>query len=294
MQIYSVQVSNKLIYINMNNVKILLTGCAGFIGFHITKKFIENNYNVIGIDNLNNYYSIELKKKRLEKLESNRRNKNFKFYKIDLCEKEKLINLFEKEKFSHIIHLAAQAGVRYSIKSPETYISSNISGYLNILDASRRHKIKHIYYASSSSVYGNNKKIPFNEKDKTDKPISLYGVTKKTNELMSYCYSKMYSLSITGLRFFTVYGPWGRPDMAPMIFLKALRENKPVKIFNNGDLERDFTYIDDISNSLFKLFLKDEIHKIKTYRIFNIGNSKPILLSKFIYEIERITQKKIK
>ena len=278
----------------MKSVKILITGCAGFIGYHVSKKFINNDYEIIGIDNLNTYYSVELKEHRLKKLNTSKKNNNFKFFKIDLCEREKLFKLFKRENFSHVIHLAAQAGVRYSIKNPEAYIYSNISGYLNILEASRKFDINHIYFASSSSVYGNQTKIPFNEDDKTDKPISLYGATKKANELMAYSYSHLYNIKTTGLRFFTVYGPWGRPDMAPMLFMDALLKNKPIRVFNNGHLIRDFTYVDDIATSLFKLFIKDDLNSPKNFRIFNIGNSKPILLLDFIKKIEIIKNKKFK
>ena len=278
----------------MKNQRVLVTGCAGFIGYHISNKLIEHNFKVVGIDNLNNYYSVNLKKDRVEKLRNHSRNINFKFIKCDICNKNKIFEIFQKENFSFVIHLAAQAGVRYSIKNPELYISSNIVGFLNVLEASKSHKIDHLYYASSSSVYGNQKRLPFNEEFKTEEPESLYGVTKKTNELMSYSYSKLYNLHSTGLRFFTVYGPWGRPDMAPILFLKAIMCNEEIKIFNGGDLKRDFTYIDDISNSLLKLIDMDKKNKVEKYRIFNVGNSKPVSLDNFINKIEKLTNKKFK
>ena len=274
--------------------KILITGAAGFIGYHITKIFIDNGLKVVGIDNLNSYYSVQLKKDRTKQLFKNNKSLNYSFKEIDIRDKKNLFELFENEKFSHIIHLAAQAGVRHSISNPEAYISSNIEGFLNILEASRLNHVNHLYYASSSSVYGNQKKVPYNEKDKTDNPVSLYAATKKANELIAHSYSCLYNIRTTGLRFFTVYGPWGRPDMAPMLFMNALLNNKAIKVFNNGDLKRDFTYVDDIATSLFKLFIKDNLNSPKNFRIFNIGNSKPILLKEFIKTIELIKNKKFK
>ena len=274
--------------------KILITGAAGFIGYHITKIFIDNGLKVVGIDNLNSYYSVQLKKDRTKQLFKNNKSLNYSFIEIDIRDKKNLFDLFENEKFSHIIHLAAQAGVRHSISNPEAYISSNIEGFLNILEASRLNHINHLYYASSSSVYGNQKKVPYNEKDKTDNPVSLYAATKKANELIAHSYSCLYNIRTTGLRFFTVYGPWGRPDMAPMLFMNALLNNKSIKVFNNGDLKRDFTYVDDIATSVYNLFIKDNSNSFKNFRIFNIGNSKPILLEEFIKTIELIKNKKFK
>jgi len=281
--------------------KILVTGAAGFIGYHLSKQLCKNNFNIVGIDNLNNYYDVKLKEDRLEQLNL---FDNFKFIKIDLVNKDSIFKLFEQEKFDYIIHLAAQAGVRYSIENPYAYIDSNISGFINILEACRNYPIKHLIYASSSSVYGANVKQPFSENDNVDHPVSLYAATKKSNELMAHTYSDLYKIPTTGLRFFTVYGPWGRPDMAYFSFTKDILEGKEIKVFNNGNLERDFTYIDDIVSAIEKLIdiSPNEIpdwDRIKAepstsfapYRIFNIGNNQPVKLMDFISTLENLLGK---
>ncbi len=281
--------------------KILITGAAGFIGYHLTQLLASNNFNIIGIDNLNSYYNVNLKKDRLKQLE---KFNNFKFLKIDLIDKNSLFDLFKKEKFEYVIHLAAQAGVRYSIENPYAYIDSNIYGFINVLEACRNFPIKHLIYASSSSVYGANVKQPFAENDNVDHPVSLYAATKKSNELMAHTYSDLYKIPTTGLRFFTVYGPWGRPDMAYFSFTKNILEGKEIKVFNNGDLERDFTYIDDIVFAIEKLIDKipsetpewDRVEaepstSFAPYRIFNIGNNKPVKLMEFISTLEKLLGK---
>lgn len=240
-------------------MKILVTGAAGFIGFHLSEKLLALGHTVVGIDNINDYYDVNLKYARLKELGIDRENaevfyqesisstnENFKFIRLNLEDKEELFKLFTAENFEVVCNLAAQAGVRYSIENPDAYIQSNIVGFLNILECCRHHQIKHLVYASSSSVYGANKKVPFSEEDSVDNPVSLYAATKKSNELMAHTYSHLYKIPTTGLRFFTVYGPWGRPDMAPILFADAISNDRPIKVFNNGDMERDFTYIDDI------------------------------------------------
>lgn len=282
-------------------MKILITGVSGFIGFHLSKILLKNtNHNIIGIDNLNDYYPVTLKYDRLKELgveeEFLRYNypieshiyPNFKFLRIDITDDAHLNSLFQEHRFDYVIHLAAQAGVRYSIDNPHAYIESNIKGFLNILEACRNFPVKHLVYASSSSVYGQNSKQPFSTLDRVDTPVSLYAVTKRSNELMAYSYSSLYNIATTGLRFFTVYGPWGRPDMAPMLFAKAMLSNQPINVFNNGELERDFTYIDDIVNGICRII--DFIPQINKegirYSIYNIGNSKPIKLLDFINILE--------
>ena len=281
--------------------KILVTGCAGFIGYHLCNRLIRENYEVIGLDNLNSYYSVSLKQSRNEillNLSKNGQN-NYSFYKGDISEFKFVEKIFQSHKPKIIINLAAQAGVRYSIENPNSYVYSNLVGFLNVLECCRNHNVKHLIYASSSSVYGGNKKLPFCETDFVDNPISLYAATKKSNELMANSYSHLYKIPSTGLRFFTVYGPWGRPDMAPMIFAKAIKNKEKINIFNHGDMIRDFTYIDDIVESLFRLMLKspsinvEDIASIKEsnlsnphHQIFNIGNSKKIKLMDFIEELE--------
>ena len=266
-----------------NRDLILVTGCAGFIGFHTSQKLLTKNFLVYGIDNLNNYYD---KKLKLDRLKILKKFKNFKFSQIDLRNKKKIFSLFERYKFKKIINLAAQAGVRYSLKNPSAYINTNIVGFANLLEACRIYKCKHLIFASSSSVYGANKKIPFNEKDNTDKPIQLYAATKKSNEVMAYAYSQLYNFQMTGLRFFTVYGPWGRPDMAIFSFTKKIYQHKKVDIYNNGNHLRDFTYISDIVNGIL-LCLNKKFNKKEKYEIFNIGNSKPINILKFLKIIEK-------
>jgi UDP-glucuronate 4-epimerase len=282
--------------------KILLTGASGFIGFHLAGLLCRNGFQVIGIDNLNDYYDVNLKKSRLNVLE---KNQQFSFEQIDLIDKRAIDSLFEKEQFSTVINLAAQAGVRYSITNPYAYLESNVHGFLNILEASRHNKIDHLIYASSSSVYGANKKMPFSVHHNVDHPISLYAATKKSNELMAHTYSALYNLPTTGLRFFTVYGPYGRPDMALFLFTKAIVEGKPIDIYNNGKMKRDFTYVDDIVESIFRLVKKvpqgndqwsglqpDPGTSFAPYKIFNIGNNKPIELLTFIEIIEEKLGKK--
>jgi UDP-glucuronate 4-epimerase len=272
-------------------IKILVTGAVGFIGFHLAKRLLKEDYVVVGLDNINDYYDQSLKYARLKDLES---YKNFDFVKQNLEDKEDLKTLFAEQKFDIVYNLAAQAGVRYSIENPYAYIESNIVGFINILECCRHNKIKHLIYASSSSVYGNNEKVPFKESDKVDYPISLYAATKKSNELMAYTYSHLYHIPTTGLRFFTVYGPWGRPDMSPMLFAKAIYEGKTIKVFNKGNLKRDFTYIDDIVEGLFRLlnYIPNENNSQPYYNLFNIGHSSPINLMDFIKTMEKCIGKK--
>ncbi len=264
-----------------------VTGCAGFIGFHVCKILLEKNYKVIGIDNINNYYDVDLKINRLRIL---KRNKiNFKFCKVDICNFKKLEQILIKLDKFKVIHLAAQAGVRYSLKYPKAYIRSNLLGFWNILELSKKYKAEHFIFASSSSVYGENKKIPFNENDSTDNPIQLYAATKKSNEVIGYSYSSLYKLKITALRFFTVYGPWGRPDMAIFKFTKNIINNKPIDVYNKGNHYRDFTFVKDIAKGIILAsFRKDK----KNFQIFNIGNGKPVYLKKLIQILEAILKKK--
>ena len=242
--------------------KILITGSAGFIGFHVCKTFLKNNYSVCGIDNLNDYYDVKLKKDRTNFLKN--KFKNYKFIKIDISNKKSLEKLFKIKRFDTVINLAAQAGVRYSIKNPDAYVKSNLQGFCNLIELSTKYKIKHFVYASTSSVYGMNQKQPLSEKDNVDHPIQFYAATKRSNELIAHAYSHLFNLPTTGLRFFTVYGPWGRPDMALFLFTKNILKNKPIEIFNNGDHIRDFTYVDDVAKSVFyvskKKTKKKQIH----------------------------------
>src|SRR4030043_1066838 len=234
----------------MNNNKILVTGAAGFIGFHLCKRLLEGGGEVVGIDNLNDYYDVALKKARLAQLES---KKNFRFIKLSLEEKEGVLSLFNSKEFDVVVNLAAQAGVRYSLINPYAYLDSNIYGFINILEGCRHYQIKHLIFASSSSVYGLNTKMPFSTHHNVDHPISLYAATKKANELMAHTYSYLYGMPVTGLRFFTVYGPWGRPDMALFLFTRAISEGRPIDVFNEGRMKRDFTYIDDIVEGLVRV-----------------------------------------
>ena len=284
--------------------KILVTGAAGFIGFHVSKKLIDLGFEVYGIDNLNAYYDVRLKLDRLKELGidiqselfmrqqevKSGNNESFRFSQMDLVDEHRLDHLFLKEKFDAVINLAAQAGVRYSIENPKAYIQANVVGFMNILEACRSNQIKHLIYASSSSVYGNQQKVPFSEKDRVDHPISLYAATKKSNELMAHVYSHLYGLKTTGLRFFTVYGPWGRPDMAPFLFTKAILSETPIKVFNNGDLMRDFTYIEDIVKGIIEVLITDKIQE--NYNIYNIGNNTPVKLLDFIQAVEGACNKK--
>lgn len=284
-------------------MKILVTGVAGFIGYHVTKKLIAQDHIVYGIDNLNDYYDPQLKKDRLSDLqqycEKLEKSENFKFELMDLVDAPAISSLFKENNFDRVIHLAAQAGVRYSIENPKAYIDSNIVGFLNILESCRAQKTPHLVYASSSSVYGMNSKIPFSTHDKTDNPISLYAATKKSNELMAHSYSHLFDIPTTGLRFFTVYGPWGRPDMAYFSFSKSICVGEPINVFNKGKMERDFTYIDDIVNGIVKVMDKIPASQSSVntnsparYKIYNIGNNNPITLDRFISSIENALGKK--
>ncbi len=285
-------------------MKILVTGAAGFIGFHTCLKLASQGHEVYGIDNINDYYNPKLKFDRLNELgfsqtetkvykkeTKSTKFSSLRFCRTDIVNNEIIDNLFETEQFEVVCNLAAQAGVRYSIKNPKAYIDTNISGFLNILEGCRNHKVKHLVYASSSSVYGKNKKVPFETEDNVDHPISLYAATKKSNELMAYTYGHLYGFKTTGLRFFTVYGPWGRPDMAYYLFVDAITKNEPIKVFNNGDMERDFTYIDDIVNAMTKI-IENDIESRENYKIYNIGNNKTVSLQAFITIIEEIMGKK--
>ncbi|NVO11260.1 MAG: NAD-dependent epimerase [Bacteroidales bacterium] len=292
-------------------MKTLITGTAGFIGFHLAKRLIEMGNEVIGLDCINDYYDVNLKYSRLDQTGINRdkieygkiiqssKFNNYKFIKLKLEDRESILELFQKEKFDKVCNLAAQAGVRYSIENPYTYIDSNIVGFINILEGCRQNEIKHLVYASSSSVYGLNETMPFSTYHNVDHPISLYAASKKSNELMAHTYSYLYGLPTTGLRFFTVYGPWGRPDMALFLFTKAILEGKPIDIYNNGNMQRDFTYVSDIvegivrvidssprPNSLWTGKLPDPSSSIAPYKIYNIGNSNPVKLMDFIKAIE--------
>jgi UDP-glucuronate 4-epimerase len=279
-------------------LKVLLTGIAGFIGFHLAKRLLNEGYEVLGFDNLNDYYDVQLKIDRLKELQVENcdnnwisENSNLKFFKADLLEKDVLMNLFCNEQFDYIVHLAAQAGVRYSLDEPQKYIDSNITGFLNILECCRNYPVKHLVFASSSSVYGLNAKIPFSTNDRTDSPISLYAASKKSNELMAHTYSHLFKIPTTGLRFFTVYGPWGRPDMAMHLFTDAIVNNKPIKVFNEGNMSRDFTYVTDIVESIKRVIVKAPDNLQLPMNLFNIGNNNPEKLITFIEEIENATQK---
>ena len=278
-------------------MKILVTGVAGFIGYHLAKSLINADYDLVGIDNLNSYYDLELKKARLINL----KKLNFSFYKIDICDQTKLENLFLKNNFDIIIHLAAQAGVRYSIEKPQEYLQSNINGFFNILELARHHKIKHLIFASSSSIYGENENSSFEENQITDTPKNLYAASKKSNELMSYSYSSLFKLPCTALRFFTVYGPWGRPDMAYFKFVKNIYDGKSIEVFGQGKMYRDFTYVDDIIDGILKILnngppiqndKNNQYINRPPWEVYNLGNNKSILLEEFIKTIESIIGKK--
>jgi len=275
----------------MKNKKILITGSAGFIGFHLCKDLIKNkNLSLVGIDNVNNYYDVKLKKERINILKN--LGNNFKFIKIDL-NSVKIKHLFFKEKFDVVIHLAAQAGVRYSISNPEAYVVNNLNGFFNIINQSSKNKIKHFIFASTSSVYGDNSKFPLKEHYNTDKPLTFYAATKKSNEVMAYSYSNIHKLPATGLRFFTVYGPYGRPDMALYKFANSILKNKFLTMFNYGKHKRDFTYIDDVTNAIKKIISKPSVEKIP-FQLFNIASSSPENLKKFLKFIENRLDKKAK
>ena len=281
---------------------ILITGAAGFIGFHLSTKLCGLGYSVTGIDNLNDYYDVTLKQARLSQLQN---LPDFSFEQMDLTDKKRMDELFKKNNFQYVVNLAAQAGVRYSLTNPYAYLESNLHGFLNILEACRYNKVEHLVYASSSSVYGANKNMPFSVHHNVDHPISLYAASKKSNELMAHTYSALYNLPTTGLRFFTVYGPYGRPDMALFIFTKAILEGKPIDVYNEGKMMRDFTYIDDIVEGITRLVPKiptgnaswdgmkpDAATSFAPYRLFNIGNNKPVQLMRFIEVIEEKIGKK--
>lgn len=288
-------------------MKILVTGSAGFIGFHLVKKLISLGHEVVGLDNLNHYYDVRLKLDRLAELgidvyeiamghtDIKSKKNNFKFIKLDLIKESELFRLFKDEEFDYVFNLAAQAGVRYSIENPKSYVNSNLVGFANLMEACRRFPVKHLVYASSSSVYGANKSIPFKTTDNVDHPISFYAATKKCNELMAHSYSHLFQIPTTGLRFFTVYGEWGRPDMATMLFAKAIMNNKPIKVFNNGEMSRDFTYVGDVVEGLIKVMKQPPVtdEKLKApYNIYNIGNSEPVNLLEFITTMEEVLGKK--
>lgn len=265
--------------------KYLVTGVAGFIGFHLAKALLEQGCKVIGLDNMNAYYDVQLKRNRLKLLGC----ENFTFYNVDLVDKAKLETIFTRHPITHVINLAAQAGVRYSIDNPDAYIASNIQGFLNLLETLRHHRVEHLVYASSSSVYGKNTKIPYSTQDRTDEPVSLYAATKKANELFAHTYQHLYSIKTTGVRFFTVYGPWGRPDMAYYSFTEKIFNDEEIEVYNNGDMWRDFTYIDDVVNALLHLIPHPNPDGPK---IYNIGNNNPTRLSHFIETLEEVIGKK--
>ena len=265
---------------------ILVTGGAGFIGYHLSKQLLEYDCTVIGYDNLNDYYEVQLKYDRLKDLEG---REGYTFIKGDLADKETLGKLFQEYSFDIVVNLGAQAGVRYSIDNPDAYISSNMIGFYNILECCRHYSVEHLVYASSSSVYGANKKVPFSVEDKVDYPVSLYAATKKSNELMAHCYSKLYGIPATGLRFFTVYGPFGRPDMAYFKFAKKIMNGETIQIYNNGDMMRDFTYIDDIVKGIANILPNPpaEIETGARYKVYNIGNNKPEKLMDYMETLEK-------
>jgi len=277
-------------------MKILVTGAAGFIGFHLSRVLLERGDDVVGLDNLNDYYSVDLKKSRLQQLQSHER---FEFVEMDLADRSGVETLFREQQFQRVCNLAAQAGVRYSLKNPHAYVESNLVGFINILEGCRHTGVEHLAYASSSSVYGANTKMPFSVSDNVDHPVSLYAASKKANELMAHSYSHLYELPTTGLRFFTVYGPWGRPDMALFLFTKAILEGQPIQVFNHGKMKRDFTYIDDIVEGVVRVIdhpaqpaagwsgdHPDPSCSKAPYRVYNIGNNQPVELMTMIQTLE--------
>jgi UDP-glucuronate 4-epimerase len=285
-----------------NNKKILVTGAAGFIGFHLCKRLLDDGSTVIGLDNLNDYYDVKLKTARLAQLQG---EKDFTFVKVSLEDRASIAELFAREHFDVVVNLAAQAGVRYSLINPHAYIDSNIVGFLNVLEGCRHTNVKHLVFASSSSVYGANTKMPFSVHHNVDHPVSLYAATKKANELMAHTYASLYNLPCTGLRFFTVYGPWGRPDMALFLFTKAILEGKPIDVFNYGKMRRDFTYISDIIEGVVRVMQRmprsspdwsgsnpDSATSYAPYRLYNIGNNNPVELMRFIEALEDVLGKK--
>ncbi|MBC8179598.1 NAD-dependent epimerase [candidate division KSB1 bacterium] len=303
----------------MLNKKILVTGCAGFIGFHVSQRLLLSGYSVMGLDNLNDYYDVRLKEARLEQLGIKQQNidfhqvitsldnSDFRFTRLDLSDKTSIVDLFNAETFNYVIHLGAQAGVRHSLDDPHTYINTNITGFLNVLEGCRTNAVDHLVFASSSSVYGLNQNTPFSVHNSTDHPISLYAATKRSNELMAHTYSQLFGIPLTGLRFFTAYGPWGRPDMALFKFTKAIIAGDQIEVYNYGKMKRDFTYIDDLVDGLMLVFKKppranaswnaknpDPASSSAPYRILNIGNNKPVTLLDFIRTIEEALGKKAK
>jgi UDP-glucuronate 4-epimerase len=289
------------IFLELIDMKVLVTGAAGFIGMHVSQRLLQRGDLVLGIDNMNNYYDSSLKHARLRQLEP---HVGFKFEVMDIADRPAIADLFKREKFDRVVHLAAQAGVRYSLQNPHAYVDSNLVGFINILEGCRHNGVCHLVYASSSSVYGGNTKMPFAESDPVDHPVSLYAATKKANELMAHSYSHLYNLPTTGLRFFTVYGPWGRPDMSPWLFTSAILEGHTIDIFNYGKMQRDFTYIDDIvdgtvrildrvakQNTNFNTNIADSASSRKPYEIYNIGNNRPVELMTFIQTIEKSLDK---
>lgn len=285
--------------------QVLVTGAAGFIGYHLCERLLKEGYTVIGLDNINDYYDVDLKYARLKNLGiekdsieydklvfSSKHGRQMQFVKLNLEDREGLPKLFEAFQFDIVCNLAAQAGVRYSLENPMAYIDSNVVGFVNILEACRHHDVKKFVYASSSSVYGNSTEVPFKEEQRVDHPISLYAATKKSNELMAYTYSHLYGIETIGLRFFTVYGPWGRPDMAMFLFTEAILNEKPINLFNYGDLSRDFTFIDDIINGI--LLILNDYQIQNNYQVLNIGNSQSVRLTHFIKEIENVIGKEAK
>ena len=269
-------------------MNILVTGVCGFIGFHVARGLLQRGDHVAGIDNLNDYYEVSLKQARLTELQ---KIGNFQFIKADLADRGQVATIFTQYAPSRVIHLAAQAGVRYSLQNPYAYVDSNLVGFVNLIEACRHGAIEHTVYASSSSVYGANKKIPFSIEDRVDRPVSLYAATKKSNELMAHVYSHLFKLPMTGLRFFTVYGPWGRPDMAPFLFAKAILEGKPIDVFNHGNMKRDFTYIDDIVEGVIRVADRIPGGDVP-YKLYNIGNHQPVELLRFIELMEQFLGKK--
>ena len=277
-------------------MKILVTGCAGFIGMHVAQRLVGRGDEVVGIDNLNDYYDPSLNVARLAQLQP---HSSFSFHRLDIADGQALTDLFAAERFARVAHLAAQAGVRYSLKNPQAYVNSNVTGFLNILEACRHNGCEHLVFASTSSVYGANRKLPFSEHDNTDHPVSLYAATKKANELMAHTYSHLFGLPVTGLRFFTVYGPWGRPDMSAALFTRAILAGRPIDVFNHGEMERDFTYIDDIVEGVVRILdlapkdnpgadmtKPDPATSYAPYRLYNIGNNQPVKLTRFIEVLE--------
>jgi UDP-glucuronate 4-epimerase len=281
---------------------ILVTGAAGFIGFHVAQRLLQRGEAIVGLDNLNPYYDVRLKEARLEQLQ---RSKEFQFERLDLTDRPAMASLFARYPIRRVVHLAAQAGVRYSLTNPHAYVDSNLTGFINILEGCRHIRVEHLVYASSSSVYGGNTHMPFSVEDNVDHPVSLYAATKKANELMAHCYAHLYQIPCTGLRFFTVYGPWGRPDMALFLFTKAILEGKPIEVFNFGKMQRDFTYIDDIAEGVIRILDKPAVadstfnsdlpapsQSSAPYRVYNIGNHQPVELLHLIEVLEKCIGKK--